>query len=145
MRRYDAIRKLRANLLRRREAYCQSLDLARSQLHNKLDRDVADNGDFAHAAEFHEINSQLAQVESAELTRIDVALQRIGTGDYGVCDDCRCSIPLARLRAVPYATLCIKCQCNRDNGGARQHGFGISTELGENNDLLLNSNGVSAA
>ncbi len=145
MRRYDAIRNLRANLLRRREALCQSLDLARSQLHSKLDRDVADNGDFAHAAEFHEINSQLAQVESAELTRIDVALQRIGTGDYGVCDDCRCSIPLARLRAVPYAILCIKCQCNRDTDGSRQHGFRSSTELGENNHLLLNANGVSAA
>lgn len=110
MRRRDAIRGMRSNLLRRREAICKSLDLSRLQLQASNEQDVGDHVDVALDAEYHELSSQLAEVESSELVQIDVALERIATGDYGVCDDCGRNIPLIRLRAVPYATLCIQCQ-----------------------------------
>ncbi len=42
-------------------------------------------------------------------------------GQYGICDGCGTSIPMARLNALPYATLCIKCQreAEREGGGGR--------------------------
>ena len=116
MRRYDTIRKMRANLLRRRDGIRQSLGRACSQLYATNAREVGDAVDFALDAEHHEISSQLAEVESAELARINVALDRMATGDYGICDDCGRNIPLARLQALPYATQCIKCQRARDDG-----------------------------
>ena len=116
MKRSDTICKLRSNLVRRREGIRRALELARSQLQTSRDREVGDAVDVALDAEHHEISSQLAQVESAELAQIDIALQRLRTGDYGVCDDCGRSIPLARLQALPYATLCIKCQGGREVG-----------------------------
>uniref|UniRef100_UPI0035AEB9EF TraR/DksA family transcriptional regulator n=1 Tax=Hylemonella sp. TaxID=2066020 RepID=UPI0035AEB9EF len=48
--------------------------------------------------------------ESAELDAIDAALQRIETGDYGVCTDCGTEIPDARLLAAPETPRCIVCQ-----------------------------------
>ena len=118
MKRRDAIRLMHANLLRRRSAIRRSLDLTRSQLSGANDREVGDAADFALDAEHHEISSQLAEVESAELAQIDVALERMSSGEYGVCDECRRSIPLGRLQAVPYATLCIKCQREAEREGS---------------------------
>jgi RNA polymerase-binding transcription factor DksA len=41
--------------------------------------------------------------------RIDNALLRIKSGEYGMCLRCGCEIPVERLRAVPYAEHCIHC------------------------------------
>ncbi len=42
--------------------------------------------------------------------RIDSALRKMERGTYGLCDICGKEIPAGRLDAVPYATLCVKCQ-----------------------------------
>lgn len=57
-----------------------------------------------------EISSQLAEVESCELVRVEHALERMRDGLFGICEVCEVSIPMARLMALPYATRCIKCQ-----------------------------------
>ena len=44
-------------------------------------------------------------------------LERIHEGNYGVCEGCEASIPLARLQALPYATLCIQCQREAEKEG----------------------------
>jgi DnaK suppressor protein len=40
--------------------------------------------------------------------KIDRALERIDEGTYGVCERCGKPIEKARIKALPYATLCIK-------------------------------------
>lgn len=52
----------------------------------------------------------LDEHETAELRRIDAALQRLETGTYGHCVACGTTIPEARLRATPYAERCMDCQ-----------------------------------
>lgn len=44
-----------------------------------------------------------------ELHRIDAALRRIATGEFGYCLDCSDEIAGARLEADPAATLCLAC------------------------------------
>ena len=44
------------------------------------------------------------------IDRIDEALRKIHEGTYGQCDRCGTSINPDRLKAIPYATLCIDCQ-----------------------------------
>ena len=44
------------------------------------------------------------------LRQIDTALARLHAGRYGFCSSCSDPIPLARLRALPFATLCVPCQ-----------------------------------
>lgn len=42
------------------------------------------------------------------LLKIEHALRRIDEGTYGICERCGNPIEKARLRALPYANLCIK-------------------------------------
>jgi DnaK suppressor protein len=50
-----------------------------------------------------------AQARSA-VDEIDAALAKIADGSYGTCEQCGKSIPRERLRAIPYATLCVQCK-----------------------------------
>ncbi|UCG33413.1 MAG: TraR/DksA C4-type zinc finger protein [Phycisphaerales bacterium] len=45
-----------------------------------------------------------------DLRAIDRALERISSGEYGVCIDCGRSIPRARLEFLPTAVRCTDCQ-----------------------------------
>ena len=69
-----------------------------------------------------EISSQLAEVESRELGSIEKALERIRSGQYGVCEHCGKKIPMARLNALPYATMCIECQQAAEDGTLEDRG-----------------------
>jgi DnaK suppressor protein len=58
-----------------------------------------------------------AEMQAAELARleerliqVEQALERIKEGNYGTCKRCGETINPARLAAIPYALLCIKCQ-----------------------------------
>jgi DnaK suppressor protein len=57
-----------------------------------------------------EVDFALMQMKSQTLKRIDEALTRLEKGRYGVCADCGQEIAEARLRALPFATLCRACQ-----------------------------------
>jgi DnaK suppressor protein len=41
---------------------------------------------------------------------IDKALLKIADGSYGYCEQCGQPIPKARLKALPYASLCVACK-----------------------------------
>lgn len=43
------------------------------------------------------------------LSKVQWALAKMDEGKYGICESCGKSIPLARLDALPYATLCVDC------------------------------------
>jgi DnaK suppressor protein len=44
-----------------------------------------------------------------ELEQVTHALDKVESGAYGYCDRCSGPIPADRLKALPYATLCISC------------------------------------
>jgi DnaK suppressor protein len=57
-----------------------------------------------------EFNLGLASSEREVLNKIDLALKRIDEKRFGVCVECEKSIPIARLKALPYTETCLKCQ-----------------------------------
>lgn len=61
-----------------------------------------------------EFSLGLASNERRFLYELDDALKKIGEGTFGVCEDCESLIPKTRLKAIPYARLCIKCQEKRE-------------------------------
>lgn len=44
------------------------------------------------------------------LAQVEDALSRMADGTYGICRRCGDSIDVARLRVLPFATLCIRCK-----------------------------------
>lgn len=64
------------------------------------------------ASETFEREKDLALGESVEgmLQKVITALEKIDKGTYGFCDACGRPIKKARLKALPFATLCVTCQ-----------------------------------
>jgi len=52
----------------------------------------------------------LSAQASAAVEEIDIALEKIKDGTYGVCEQCHNVIPKERLRALPNAALCVQCK-----------------------------------
>jgi DnaK suppressor protein len=44
------------------------------------------------------------------LEQVNVALERIDAGTYGICASCGKPIEAARVKALPHASLCIACK-----------------------------------
>lgn len=116
MARKDALLRLHQRLLAQRD------DL-RSKLGHEMNRTPAsgagrsDVGDVASDGTENEINSQLAALEARELDKIEKAIQAIREGRYGKCELCGRSIPITRLRALPYTSSCVDCQRQQEKTG----------------------------
>jgi DnaK suppressor protein len=54
----------------------------------------------------------------AEIEAIDQALVKLGTEQYGRCEQCGMAIPPSRLEAVPAAALCMACAQAREKQAA---------------------------
>jgi RNA polymerase-binding protein DksA len=67
------------------------------------------------ASEAYEQAKELALHENAKqvLAQVTDALERFDKGTYGICDQCGAEIDPARLKALPYVTLCLHCQQRR--------------------------------
>lgn len=75
--------------------------------------DAANEDDLVDVAtETFEREKELALESTVQgmLEMVEEALQRVRDGTYGVCDGCGKPIDGNRLRAIPYARLCIKCK-----------------------------------
>ena len=57
-----------------------------------------------------EFSLGLASNERTVLYELDDALKKIEEGIFGVCEACKCLIAKNRLKAVPQARRCVKCQ-----------------------------------
>ena len=44
------------------------------------------------------------------VAEIDRALEKLADGTYGICERCGQQIPKERLRAIPWAALCVQCK-----------------------------------
>ncbi|MBI5565609.1 MAG: TraR/DksA C4-type zinc finger protein [Chloroflexi bacterium] len=72
----------------------------------------ADDGTLA----FDQARDLAVRVNAEQTLRlVEDALARFDTGTYGLCVDCGTEIDAARLEAIPYAALCLKCQSKREH------------------------------
>jgi DnaK suppressor protein len=111
MARRDALLRLHKSLLTRRSDILKKLADELDNLRNHKDSDSSgDAADVAFEAGSDEMTSHLAELDARELSQIERALVRLKQGIYGVCEGCGGKIPVGRLNALPYSTLCIACQ-----------------------------------
>jgi RNA polymerase-binding protein DksA len=62
-----------------------------------------------------EVQRSMRDEAMNQLNHIENALQRMEDGTYGRCAHCGESIPLPRLRAMPYAMLCVRCKSRNES------------------------------
>ena len=66
-----------------------------------------------------ELSMNIVSSEQEILYQIDDALKRLDDGSFGLCQQCNQPISMSRLKAVPYASLCITCQRAKEQKNKR--------------------------
>lgn len=74
--------------------------------HSTMPIHMADLGSDTFEQDF---TLTLMESEETTLAAIEDALERMDEGTYGECEACGAKIPKARLEALPYVCLCVKC------------------------------------
>jgi DnaK suppressor protein len=107
----------RALLLEERGIYSgQAVDLRAEADSLALEREPGDvqfdeeSGEGGTVTVDRERNLALSAQASAAVEEIDDALRKIDRKSYGGCERCHQAIPKARLRALPFARLCVACK-----------------------------------
>jgi DnaK suppressor protein len=94
------------------EEKSEELEEARDAGDNELSRyatfDPGDNADNGSAAQDEERSELQQENVEAILRDIEHALDRIEQGTYGICEVTGKPIPVARLRAIPWATMTVE-------------------------------------
>lgn len=105
-------------ILKRKEEVIEQIKHISEDTLKKSQKDAA--GDISgytyHMADIatdtydREFSLGLASNERKLIYEIDDALKKIEEGIYGICEQCKNLITKTRLKALPYARLCLKCQ-----------------------------------
>ena len=61
-----------------------------------------------------EFSLGLASNDRKSLYELNDALKKVEEGTFGICEECKHLITKARLKALPHARLCVKCQEKRE-------------------------------
>jgi DnaK suppressor protein len=78
------------------------------------DEDHKDAGDIATDDIDKKLLETLGGQEQKRLNLIETALYHIENGRYGKCMSCGNKIPEERLRAIPYALMCLDCKSREE-------------------------------
>jgi len=83
--------------------------------------DIFDDADLEQSREF---NLLLNTREKQKIKQIEQALLKLENGEYGlklengeygICENCEEDIPVGRLKAMPFASLCVKCKSEQES------------------------------
>jgi DnaK suppressor protein len=106
--------KLDLKLIRKtliNEQVTLTADIQRAQ--DKLQYGVEENPDVFDLADkrrHQEIAASRISRMNQCLTQVRAALRHLDEGKYGICARCGSEINPERLKAIPYAALCVSCQ-----------------------------------
>lgn len=72
--------------------------------------DATEFMDVASDSELDDLAARIAEMDSMTVDEIEDALSMLREGHYGICSNCGKKITKRRLRARPFATLCLRCK-----------------------------------
>ena len=99
----------RGMLLRRREEVVAGLGVKFDTLAGMGRVAEDDQAQISHD-EF--VCLHMNSLDYGQLRLVNEALDRIDSGEYGICMSCEEPIPPKRLNAIPWARYCVRCQEN---------------------------------
>lgn len=97
---------LRERLEKKRDELNSRLERITENVRRPLDPDSAER---AKQLEDQEVVDSLGNEAHEELAKVNAALRRLASGEFGICVDCGGEISDQRLDAHPYAEQCMDC------------------------------------
>jgi DnaK suppressor protein len=92
----------------------QMADGALNKDHSKTTSAPIDQAELGTGNFDQELTLNLLGSEKDVFDQIDAALKRINDGSYGTCGQCGKMISKARLDAIPYVALCVRCTSRQE-------------------------------
>jgi len=100
-----------------REVYLRQAETLRAEADSLVDdREPGDvqfdeeSGEGDTIAVERERDLTLSAQAANAVAEIDIAIAKIKDGTYGICEECYSPIPKERLKALPFAALCVQCK-----------------------------------
>ncbi len=97
--------KYKKILLDARIAILRELEFERDDFEHNEQGDIVDVADTQIS---NNVNSTLSDLDQQKLKAIDIALEKIEKGTYGICEGTGKKIPAVRLQHVPWARYTIE-------------------------------------
>jgi DnaK suppressor protein len=94
----------------RREQITKNISGVNDELNQLSSLELNDEGDHASVDSSSRIESAIVQQQEQELKEINITLEKIANGDYGICEMCEDKIGFQRLKVKPHAIYCIDCR-----------------------------------
>ena len=98
----------RNSLLARRQELTGNLEDTKFDTLAKMGRVAEDDQAQMSHEEF--ISLKRNSMDYQALRQVNAAIERINTGEYGICASCEETISEKRLKAIPWAKYCVSCQ-----------------------------------
>lgn len=118
------VNRLKKALLDRKRKMWSDL---RDELFRKLGKEYNTQFDNPHDLEelalmdiIEDTGIAVADIRRQELEMLDEALKRLEEGTYGTCDSCGSEIDEERLKILPFAEFCVKCQSTAEGAGIKK-------------------------
>lgn len=117
------LREFKAHILNRKEALQDDMThLSEENLKKSPKESSGDISGYSyHMADVatdtydREFSLGLVSNERETLIELSDALKKIEDGTFGICEACKSLITKVRLKAVPNARLCVKCQAKHES------------------------------
>ena len=104
------INSLKEELISKSERIKANIGKARNEIELMRNQSPTDEGDYAVLINDSSIEDTLIGKQLEELKEIELALDKISKGNYGICEMCEEPIGIERLRVKPFAKFCISCR-----------------------------------
>ena len=120
----DKAEEMKVLLLKLKEETLKEINKAvKSGSETPTGEPTGDIYDQASSERDRELGLLLNDREREKLRHIDEALLKLADGEYGVCEECEEEIPLGRLKVMPFARYCVRCQSDLEKQQAQTKRF----------------------
>jgi DnaK suppressor protein len=110
MERVKGIEALKAELVEMANNIKSNITKAEEEINLMRNQSPTDEGDYAVLLNDSAIDDTLIAKQMKKLEEIELALDKIANGDYGICEMCEDEIDIERLKVKPFAKFCISCR-----------------------------------
>ncbi len=106
----EELEKFQTKLLERKVQIEKNLAGTALELDGMRDLELNDEGDYAAASAETVVDSAILVQQRKELNEIELALDKIKEGTFGICEMCEEPISTPRLEVKNFARFCITCR-----------------------------------
>ena len=109
--------QVKEELLKQRQELLQEVSNSYATCREIGQDGAPDIGDMSSVAYSREVLFNLSETQRRRIHDIDVALEQIEKGEYGICMGCGEDIPPRRMEVRPFSRYCIECKTDIEKYG----------------------------